>query len=66
MDTKTLVLLGETDGFFEKEYMIAELKQLGWMGEVRVVEGVGHNVAGEKTKETREFVEAFWKALAGK
>ncbi|KAH7381865.1 Alpha/Beta hydrolase protein [Cadophora sp. MPI-SDFR-AT-0126] len=62
----TLVLLGETDGFFEKMYMMGELEKLGWKGEVRVVEGVGHGVVAEKTKETGDFVRKFWEGPGGK
>ncbi|RDW75498.1 hypothetical protein BP6252_06640 [Coleophoma cylindrospora] len=62
-DVPTLVLLGEHDGFFEKEYMKNELKAVGWRGDVQVVDGVGHGVVGEKTKEVEESMLAFWKGL---
>ncbi|KAK0111198.1 hypothetical protein ONS95_001573 [Cadophora gregata] len=62
----TLVLLGETDAFFEKGYMIGELQALGWRGEVKVVEGVGHGVVGEKTKESEELIVNFWESLEEK
>ncbi|KAH9205453.1 Alpha/Beta hydrolase protein [Leptodontidium sp. 2 PMI_412] len=63
---ETLVLLGETDGFFEKDLMMGELEGLGWKGEVKVVEGVGHGVVAEKTKETEELVVKFWDGLGKK
>ncbi|CAG9949038.1 unnamed protein product [Clonostachys rosea f. rosea IK726] len=58
-----LVLLGEKDGFFEKDYMQNELKSVGWKGDIYVVDGVGHSVAGEKPKEVQEMMVDFWEGL---
>ena len=60
---KTLTLLGENDGFFSAEYMKKELESLAWMGKVQVVNGVGHGVVAEKTKEVADSMLAFWDEL---
>ncbi|KAH8654934.1 Alpha/Beta hydrolase protein [Tricladium varicosporioides] len=59
----TLTLLGENDGFFEVEYMKKELELLAWLGKVQVVNGVGHGIVAEKTKEVKDYVLAFWDTL---
>ena len=59
----TLTLLGESDGFFEAEYMKKELESLAWTGKVQVINGVGHGVVAEKTKEVKDSVLAFWDEL---
>ena len=60
---KTLMLLGENDGFFTVEYMKKELESLAWMGKVQVINGVGHGIIAEKTKEVEESVLVFWDEL---
>ena len=59
----TLVLLGETDGFFPAEYMKKELEALAWRGKVEVIMGVGHGIVGEKPKEVEEYLIGFWAGL---
>lgn len=59
----TLILLGESDPVFEVTYVKGELEGLGWKGRVEVVEGVGHRVVGEKTKEVEGFMLEFWEGL---
>lgn len=64
--TPTLVLLGESDPVFETAYVKGELEGLGWKGRVEVVEGVGHGVVGEKTKEAEKFMLEFLEGLEKK
>lgn len=59
----TMAILGEDDGFFVADYMINELKSVGWRGKVEVIIGVGHGVVGEKTKEVEEKLLEFWDGL---
>jgi pimeloyl-ACP methyl ester carboxylesterase len=40
--------------------MKKELESLAWTGKVQVINGVGHGVVAEKTKEVKDSVLAFW------
>lgn len=62
-DVKTLVILGGEDHFFGGEYMKKELDSVGWRGEVKVVEGVGHGVIAERPKDVEELMVEFWDGL---
>jgi pimeloyl-ACP methyl ester carboxylesterase len=60
---KTLVLLGDLDGFFKVDMVKAELEALSWRGDIKIMEGVGHGVVREKVDEVAGLIEEFWKGV---
>lgn len=57
---RALVVLGEFDEVFGGERFQKELQAVNWVGDVVVMEDVGHSIVREKPKETAELLGRYW------
>jgi pimeloyl-ACP methyl ester carboxylesterase len=60
---KALVVLGEKDVVAEPEQTKKELLKLGWVGEIKIIEGATHSIVRTHVREVAELVEPFLKSL---
>jgi pimeloyl-ACP methyl ester carboxylesterase len=60
---EAFVVLGAKDELMEVQMMNRELKGLGWVGAVKVIEGAGHLVVREKAEVVAEPADNFWNGL---
>ncbi|KAL3424570.1 valacyclovir hydrolase [Phlyctema vagabunda] len=62
-DVPTLAFYGERDGVVLATRSQADLRALGWRGEVVVFPGAGHPVVRERVPEMTELLGKFWHDL---
>jgi pimeloyl-ACP methyl ester carboxylesterase len=60
---KVLMILGEKDTVFDAETLKKELLEVGWKGEITIVEGATHGIVRSHAHEVAHLAEGFWSSL---
>ena len=63
-DVKALMILGEKDTVFDAETHKKELLEIGWKGEIMVMEGATHEIIRTHAQQVAHLSESFWNSLA--